>query len=84
MLFERRFRRSRTCIGWFGQPWLASVRYEPPIMAEIAGSAHTDWAGITKGRFVCCAINTLGRVVVACKPLAQRGLHHRYSWPAAA
>ena len=41
-------------------------------MAEIAGCARTDWAGITKARFVCCAISTLGRVVVVCKPLAHR------------
>ena len=59
-------------IDWFGRPWLASVRYEPPIMAGIAGSARTDWAEITKAGFVCCATSTPGRVVVVCKPLAHR------------
>jgi hypothetical protein len=53
-------------------PWLASVLYEPLIMAWIAGSALTDWAEITRARFVCCATSTLGRVVVVCKPLAHR------------
>jgi hypothetical protein len=63
---------------------VGSVRFAPPIMAGIAGSARTDWAEITKGRFVCCAINTLGRVKVACKLLAHRPTGAALFWRSSA
>ena len=71
-MFKRRSRLSRRFIDWFGRPLLASDPFGPSIMAGIAGSALTDWAGITKVGFVCCAISMAGRVAVDCKRPALR------------
>jgi hypothetical protein len=44
-----------------------SVPFARPMTAAIDGSVRTDWAGITKANFECCAISTLDRVTVGCK-----------------